>query len=365
LSRGPGRAGRQLRLVAYTDTQQLGGADLALSHLLEGLDPEIDVTVAGVSRSIVERVAAGRAFASTKVVPRPRTGHDARSLAAHVNILRSLRPDIVHASLASPWSCQYAIAAAAILRRTRVVAVYQLPRPPVNARQWMLKRVTSRAVARHVGVGERTSREVEELLRLPRGSVQTIHNGVPDVTVDARPRPVPGPIVGAVGRLEPQKGFDVLLRALRDVPAATAVVVGDGGERRTLRELSDRAGIADRVVWADWSDEPRSYLPSFDVFALPSRFEGFPLALLEALLAETAVVAADVGSVPEAVLPGETGLLVPPEDPAALAAAIRQLLGDDELRRRLGASGRALVLSRFTASHMIRSFERLYDEILR
>jgi glycosyltransferase involved in cell wall biosynthesis len=365
LSKGPDRVGRRLRLVAYTDTQHLGGADLALSHLLAGLDPEIDVTVAGVTSSIVERVAAGRAVASTKVVPRPRTGHDARSLATHVNVLRALRPDIVHVSLASPWSCQYAIAAAAILRRPRVVAVYQLPRPAVNAQQRVLKRMTSRAVARHVGVGERTSREVEELLGMPSGSVQTIHNGVPDVTVDARPRPVAGPIVGAVGRLEPQKGFDVFLRALRELPGATAVLVGDGGERQALRQLADRIGIADRVVWVDWTDDVRSYLPAFDVFAIPSRFEAFPLALLEALLAERAVVAADVGSIAEAVLPGKTGLLVPAEDPAALAAAIRNLLGDDGLRRHLGSRGRELVLSRFTASHMTRSFERLYDEILR
>jgi glycosyltransferase involved in cell wall biosynthesis len=229
----------------------------------------------------------------------------------------------------------------------------------------MLKRLTSRAVARHVGVGERTSREVEELLRLPTGSVQTIHNGVPDVTVDARPRQVSGPIVGAVGRLEHQKGFDVFLRALPDVPGATAVLVGDGGEREALRQLSTRIGVADRVVWAEWTDDVRSYLPSFDVFALPSRFEAFPLAMLEALLAERAVVAADVGSVAEAVLPGETGLLVPAEDPAALAGAIRNLLADEGLRRRLGSRGRELVLGRFTASQMTRSFERLYEEILR
>lgn len=352
-------------MIAYTDTQQLGGADLALSHLLERLDPEIAVTVAGVTPSIVERIAAGRPSASTCVVRRPRSGHDVWSLAAHVAFIGSVRPDIVHVSLASPWSCQYAIAAAGVVRRPRVVAVYQLPRPPVNARQRWLKQLTSRAVTRHVGVGEQTSREIEQLLALPESSVQTIHNGVPDVTVEARPRPVTGPIVGTVGRLERQKGFDVLMRALCDVPGATAVIVGDGEEREMLRSLAARLGIGERVVWVEWSDDPRSYLPWFDVFVLPSRFEAFPLALLEALLAETAVVAANVGSVAEAVLPGETGLLVPPDDPAALADAMRRLLADECLRRRLGARGRELVLHRFTASHMTRSFERLYDEILR
>jgi glycosyltransferase involved in cell wall biosynthesis len=85
---------------------------------------------------------------------------------------------------------------------------------------------------------------------------------------------------------------------------------------------------------------------------------------LEALLARSAVVASDVGSVAEAVRDGETGLLVPPEDPAALAGAIRSLLADEQLRRRLGEEGRRLVLDRFTDVHMARGFESLYDELL-
>src|SRR4029453_5839698 len=85
----------------------------------------------------------------------------------------------------------------------------------------------------------------------------------------------------------------------------------------------------------------------------------------EALLARRAVVASDVGSTAEAVRDGETGLLVPPENPAALAAAIRRLLAEAELRQRLGEQGRRLGLNRFTADHMTRRFESLYAELLR
>jgi glycosyltransferase involved in cell wall biosynthesis len=353
-----------VRVLAYTDTSQLGGADLALSYVLERLDPRFVVAVAGTDAAIVERVAAGRSGASATVIRPPSSGQDFRCLAAHLRTFRALEPDIVHVSLASPWSCQYAIASAGLLRR-HVIAVYQLPRPALSRGQRLARRLTSPAITRHVGVGGRTSREVEVILGLPRGSVTTIHNGVPDEALDAPERPVQGPIVGSMGRLEPQKGFDVFVRALEDVPGATGVLVGDGSERRDLYELASRTGVADRVRWIDWSDARRSYLPWFDVYVLPSRFEGFPLALLEALLAERAVVAADVGSVREAVRDGETGLLVPPDDPAALANAITRLLEDDALRRRLGARGRQLVLDAFTASHMTRAFERLYDDILR
>lgn len=354
-----------MRLVAYTDNIERGGADRSMSHVLACLDPAVEVAVMGVSPSIVEWVASVRPTAVTRVVPQPRSGHDWRALASHVSALRELRPSIVHANLSSPWSCQYGIAAAALLRGPRVVAVYQLPRPPVTERQRRMKRLTARVVDRHVGVGERTSREIEELIGLRPGSVVTIHNGVPDESHRATSPLPPGPLIGAVGRLEPQKGFDVLIRALPAVDAATLVLIGDGTERQRLVELARRVGVADRVELVGWSDDPRPYLSRFDVVAVPSRYEGFPLAVLEALLARRAVVATDVGSVPEAIRDGETGLIVPVDEPAALAAAVRRLLIDEDLRRRLGEQGRRLVLSQFTATHMTRAFESLYRELLR
>jgi glycosyltransferase involved in cell wall biosynthesis len=354
-----------MRVVAYTDNTELGGADLSMSHLLAELDQSIDVTVLGVASTIVERIAAVRPAASTHVVPRPTSDHDVRSFRAHVAALRELRPNIVHANLSSPWSCQYCIAGAALVRRPRTIAVYQLAVPPVSERQRRAKRLTSRVVARHVGVGERTSREVEALVGLRSGSVLTIHNGVPDEPLSRVAPPRPGPIVGSIGRVEHQKGFDTLIRAVAEVDGATLCIVGDGGERAALEQLAGDVGILDRVVWTGWREDARSFLGVFDVFALPSRFEGFPLAVLEALLARSAVVAADVGSTAEVVRDGETGLLVPPDDPPALAAAIRRLLGDRKLRERLAANGRELVLRRFTAAHMARRFEALYDEVAR
>src|SRR5438445_48607 len=90
---------------------------------------------------------------------------------------------------------------------------------------------------------------------------------------------------------------------------------------RCSRAAAARLRLSERVRFEGWREDPRRYLTTFDVFALPSRFEGFPLAIIEAMLARLPVVATRVGSVPEAVADGETGLLVGPEDPAALAAA--------------------------------------------
>jgi glycosyltransferase involved in cell wall biosynthesis len=354
----------RVRLVAYTDNIERGGADVSMSHLLAQLEPAIEVAVVGVSREIVEWVAAARPGAATHVVPRPRSGHDWRSLRAHLSVLRRADPDILHVNLSSPWSCQYAIAAAEVLRRPRIVAVYQLPRPPRSRAQLRMKRLTARGVDRHVGVGERTSREIEETVGLPPESVLTIHNGVPDETRRPAARPRPGTLIGAIGRLEPQKGYDILIRALGEIEEATLVLVGEGSERPALEQLARSVGVADRIAWIGWSDDARSYLGTFDVFAFPSRFEGFPLAVLEALLARNAVVASDVGSIADAVRDNETGLLVPPEDPRACADAIRKLIADNALRTRLGSEGRRLVLARFTAEHMTRAFESLYDQLV-
>jgi glycosyltransferase involved in cell wall biosynthesis len=351
---------RPLRVVTYTDSTQVGGAERALSHLIEAVDDSIEVAVVGVSQEVADGVA-GTKPRSLVAAPRPMLA-DTGAFREHIRALRALRPDVLHANLISPFSCQYAIAAA-IRLGIPSVAVYQLPNTPANRRQLLLKRLTARWTTVHVGVGERTAREVERIVGLRSGEARTIHNGVPDVPTPPSPSRDDGPTIGAVGRLDRQKGFDVLIRAIVQLPRARLVLVGHGDEEPDLRDLAERLGVAGRISFAGWLDDPHRLLPSFDIFALPSRFEGFPLAVLEAQLAQVPVVASDVGSVAEAVIHRQTGLLVPPDDPAALAKALNELLDDPESRRRLGRTGRERVLAHFTAAHMARSFERLYAEL--
>jgi glycosyltransferase involved in cell wall biosynthesis len=356
------RVRRRLRVVAYTDSTEVGGAEHALAHLLEAIDDSVEVSVLGVSEPVVSRVAGAK---QTSLVSRPRAvTADVRSFREHMRALRTLRPDILHANLISPFACQYAVAAAAALA-IRSVAVYQLPNRPSDRLQRVLKLLTARATSAHVGVGAGTSREIEALLRLRPGTVRTIHNGVPDAGVSERAiSDASAPTVGFTGRLVRQKGLDVLIRALADVPAVRTVLVGQGEEEASLRELAHRLGVADRIEFRGWTHEPRRLLSSFDIFVLPSRFEGFPLAVLEAQLAELPVVAADVGSVGEAVVTGTTGILVPPDDPASLAAALASLAADPDRRRALGRSGRERVLAHFTADRMAAGYERLYAELV-
>ena len=354
-----------MTIAVYSDSTLFGGAETSLGHLVAELDAGLDVVVLGVDRAVVGWLAERRPAARAEVLPAVRTKRDLGAFAAHVRALRRLRPDVFHANLTTPASCQYGLLAATLVPHVRTVAVEQLPYPLAGRLQRGLKRFTSRRLAAHVAVGDRAAREVEALVGLAPGSVRSIPNGVPDAELEPLPRPFAGPTIGSVGRLDRQKGYDVLLHALADLPEAALVLVGDGPEREPLEALAQDLGLQDRVRFAGWQAEPRRHLTTFDVFALPSRFEGFPLAIVEAMLAELPVVATAVGSVSEAVRGDETGLVVPPDDPAALAAALRRLLADPPLRLRLGEAVRRLALERFTAAAMARSFERLYEEILR
>jgi glycosyltransferase involved in cell wall biosynthesis len=353
------------RIMLHTDARAWGGAERSLANLAAELSPRFEVVVAGVDRGVVEAVAAGRPGARTAVVPFIARRSDLRAVAAHLRALLAVRPRVLHVNLHSPWTSQMLLFLAPLLPGLRVVAVEQLPSPASSEGQRRIKRGASRRLAAHVAVGERSAREVERLAGLPAGSVRVIHNGVPDVAADlARARSAGAPTVGSMGRLEPQKGFDVLLRALPSLPGTRAVLVGDGGERAALERLAAELGLDGRVAFTGWSEDARAQLASFDVFVLPSRYEGFPLAVVEAMLAGRPVVASDVGSVREAVRDGATGLLVPPNDPGALAAAVGRLLADPGRAREMGRAGRRLALERYTAGSMARSFECLYDEIL-
>jgi len=178
------------------------------------------------------------------------------------------------------------------------------------------------------------------------------------------PVPHEGCVLVSVGRLQARKRHDLVLRALARVPEVRLVLVGEGEERTRLERLAERLGIRGRVAFAGWVGDARTELRGADVFVLASDLEGLPLSVLEAMLARLPVVATDVGSVREAVVDGETGIVVPAGDLDAVIAAIGRLAADRALRERLGAAGRVRVRERFVAEKMAAGFERLYRELV-
>ncbi|MGI9657815.1 MAG: glycosyltransferase, partial [Gaiellaceae bacterium] len=283
----------------------------------------------------------------------------------HVRAFRRLRPDVVHLSLRHPYACQWGTLAGLLSPGAAVVAVEQLPIPPANARQARIKQQLAKRLDAHVAVGRDAGRELEEWVGLPRGSIATIYNARPSGTVSGRSEADQHVSCVAVGRLHEQKGFDLLIDALSDVPDVSLRLVGDGVERASLEAHATARGVYERVEFLGWLDDPTPELERGDIFVLPSRYEGLPLSIIEAMFAELPVVAADVGSVRELVVDGETGLLVPPEDVQAIAAAMTSLAGDRERRRRLGSAARERALARFSLETMLERYRELYEGVHR
>ncbi|MBD3162427.1 MAG: glycosyltransferase, partial [Candidatus Eisenbacteria bacterium] len=202
------------------------------------------------------------------------------------------------------------------------------------------------------------------------GRAAVVHNGIDPTPFAALPRRArgegTGPVVGTIGRLHRQKGHrdlvEAAVRVLEEEPSCRFTIVGEGEERGALEREIAAAGLGERFSLPGATHDATAALADFDLFVLPSLWEGLPLTLLEAMAAGLPVIASDVDGIPEAVSEGKDGLLVPPRDPAALARAILGLLRDPDRAARLGAAARRTVETRFTLDRMVRETERVYEE---
>ena len=180
---------------------------------------------------------------------------------------------------------------------------------------------------------------------LPNPLPNAVRTDQPPSTADRRHQ------ILAVARLVPQKGLDVLLRAFASLPRSvrdgwTVVLVGDGPERQRLRTLGETLSIAEAVAFEGFQSNPLSYMHSAAIFALPSRFEGMPNALLEAMASGLPAIVTDASPGPlEMVTDGRNGLVVPTEDPVAFAAALQTLMLTEEQRTQLGEAARQTLRS--------------------
>ncbi len=174
--------------------------------------------------------------------------------------------------------------------------------------------------------------------------------------------------IGSVGHLRKEKAYEVLIEAaalLRDRGVGPNVLIaGEGLERERLESLIAARGLEGQVRLLGARSDVPDLLAALDVAVCCSEFEGGPLSVMEYMEAGLPVVASDVGGLPELVVDGESGILVPPRDPAALAAALGELIGDPAARRRMGERGRELRRERWSLDAWAERIEALYLELL-
>jgi glycosyltransferase involved in cell wall biosynthesis len=280
-------------------------------------------------------------------------------------LLRRRRADVLHTHTLAAANALARLAGSAA--RVAVVSHLHIEnrfRPSTRRLLAGLDNMTARLAARLVAVSEDTKRAYERQ-GYPRERIEVVYNGVDLPPNGAFPRNEQARI-GEIARLCDVKGQRELLQAVARLPEVQPVLAGrdleqGGAFQDALERESEQLGIRDRVEFGFHEDVP-ALLETLDVVALPSWTEGLPLVLLEAMARARPVVATPVGGTPELVVDGETGLLVPPRDPHALAEALRRVLDDPDLARRLGEAGRARVADRFTTAEQERRMLEIYDE---
>lgn len=308
---------------------------------------------------------------SVVTVPSPR--HPDYLAAMRVfKILRRCRVDVLHTHNTQPFlEAGFAGLLAGV--RTLVHTDHGRGWPDLRRYVWG-ERLMSRFAYRVVGVSEETSAQLIEFGKIEPKKVVTIRNGI-----DPRPFDVAGaasrirdelgipkhvPVICTVARFEPEKGVDVLIDALPaivlSVPDLVCLIVGYGEQEHELRGRVERNGVEAHVHFLGPRQDIADILMASDCYVLPSRREGLPMTILEAMAAGRPVVATRVGGIPGAVTDGRTGTLVEPESPPALASAVVELLAEPVRRRAYGIEARKRFDADFSASAMTRHYESLY-----
>ncbi len=297
---------------------------------------------------------------------------DAAGMRALARLVARERPEVFHLHLSSPVEGVPALLAARWAGARALVTTEHAPTwaPLRRFYSRSVKRLATRLLRAVVAVCESDSCFLSAELGVPRRLIRVIPNGVPAIATppkeEARARlglPAGAAIVGYVGALEAKKGVEDLLEAARlcGPPRPAVALAGRGGLEAALRARS--AASSCPVFLLGHVDDVPAFLGAVDLFVLPSHQEALPLALLEAMRAGLPIVATRVGGVPEAVRHEETGLLVAPGRPDALAAAIGRLAVDAGLARRLGAAAKAEAGARVSAGAMVARTAALYAEV--
>ncbi|HVM69821.1 MAG TPA: glycosyltransferase family 4 protein [Gaiellaceae bacterium] len=356
------------RLLLLITLAEIGGAQTYVAQLLPALTARFDVTVAAWGPGPLRDAAlrSGATYVPLRHVRRAlHPVHDALGLLELYRLCRRIRPAIVHANSSK----------AGVLGRL-AAWLAGVPVRVFTVHGWAFKAYSGIASTLYLWA-DRAMRpltsaivcvaEGERRIGLERGTCTAERTVViPNAVPEAPQAPLEGspPLVVSVGRLKEPKDFSTLVRALaelREVPHR-AVVAGDGPDRPALEAERDELGV--RVELSGERDDVPALLAAADVFVLSSRSEGMPMSILEAMAAGLPVVASAVGGVPELVVDGETGLLVPPGDADALAAALRLVLEDADLRRRLGSAGRERAQRAFGLERFRREHLALYERLL-
>lgn len=370
---------RRLKILLMTDEARIGGGQKHILLLATSLNrKKYDVAVACERQGyLVDQLQkAGIRHLTVEMSNRL----SPKSLRGCMNALREFKPDVLHTHGGTPglWGRLAARLSGVPIVVHTYHGLHILYRGAFvrAALLWLeraLLRITSHIIC--VSSADFVSAKQHRLLRVPHASI--VRNGVvvgpvksSSVGKKLRARlsiPSKGIIVGSIGRMHHQKGYFYLLRAasviVRERKDVYFVLVGDGPQMDQVQQESERMGLADHVRFMGAVDNASELIPSFDMFVLPSLWEGFPIVLLEASAAARPIIATAINGNMEIVRDGVNGILVPPRDPKRLSEAILQLVAQPALRRKLGKSARSQALREYDVKKMVKNITDIYETL--
>jgi glycosyltransferase involved in cell wall biosynthesis len=358
-------SGLPLRITHTVSGLQGGGMEQFVLRLAESqIKRGHDASVVAITGGPLLEIATHKAVPTLVLRGAGKAARIARC-AAHFAMLR---PDVVHCH--NPTALHYATIAKLASRARLVFTDHAQTKGIIRVGtplEWAL-------VDGYASVSGETARHCGDIGY--RGTPDVVHNGV-DFAPARRPRAevraeldLDGRVVGVnVASFFPVKAQDVLVRAAAELKKTgvpvTILLLGDGAERAAVEKLAADLGLtATDVRFLGFRNDVPDLLAASDFFVLPSRGEGFPMSILEAMSHRLPVVCTPVGGNPELVTAGEHGYLVPVDDAPALAAAMGKLAADEALRARLGAAGYARVSGEFTFDRTTDKYEALYRRVL-
>lgn len=370
-----------IKVIFVITGSGVGGAEKMLYHTIKGLNPErynaklCSLKKKGVFASRLE--ADGLEVYSLNM-------RDEDTLAGWFDSLRVLvllfmyilkeRPAIVHSFL---FRANIIARIAAFLSGVPVVISSVRVMGGEKRYCHIIERVTSFMTDHYVTVSDQVKAHSIQKARIAEKKISTIYNGVSlqrapvfDMTEFMRDfgLKTDDRILMTAGRLHRQKCYDHLIQAMPMVQAAfptvKLLILGEGEEENNLKKLVNSLELKEKIIFMGLRPDVDRMLQCSELFVLPSRWEGLPNALMEAMAAGKPVVATAVGGVPELVADGVTGVLVPPEDFRALADAIKGLLSDEKRALAMGAAGRERVQQCFSIDAMVAKTEVLYQKLI-
>jgi glycosyltransferase involved in cell wall biosynthesis len=302
---------------------------------------------------------------------------DLAAIARLARVVRTERPDVVHAHSSKAG----VVARLARLAQPRLPLVYSphlyafagsFERQVERYAYRSIERILAPAASRVISVCEAEARLARSIG--PSDRVRVVYNGIAPTASEgpADPRLLElaelGPVVGALSHLHRRKGLETLIdatpRVLDRHPRVQIAIVGEGPERDALRTRATSRGVATAVHFLGPSSDPISVLRGMRVFTHPTWADAYPYVILEAMSVGVPIVASDVGGIGEAIVDGESGVLVPPRDVEALADGLTTLLDDPGRSSNMGLAARARLERRFTLAAMVEATITVYDEVL-